>query len=432
MFTVSILLASLVLMGSGVMASGAASASPSGPCYPIGSTTCPGKLTATPSIAVPGELVRIIGKGFKAGAKVIINVCNLDDTVITHANDGGSPGWINVLITIPGNARLGACKFTATGLGANDQTLTLTTTVLVKLASKTVLKLSHSKVTYGDEEAEQLSVKVSPQNSNTTAYGSVTIKESTTTLCTFTLSSGKGSCVLSARRLGVGTYYLVAIYGGSTRVASSTSVKEPFTVAKVVSKTALKLSHSKVTYGDEQAEHLSVTVLPELAGLTPYGSVTIKESTTTLCTFTLSSGKGSCVLSARRLGIGTYYLVAIYGGSAEVKSSTSVKETLTVAKATSKTVLKLSSSKVNYGNEEVEHLSVTVLPEFAGATPYGRVTIEGSATPLCTFTLSSGKGSCVLTANKFVPGVYNIVAIYSGSKIFKSSISAKETLTVGD
>ena len=50
-FAVSILLASLVLMGSGVMASGAASASPSS-CYPPGSTSCTGKLTAIPSTVV--------------------------------------------------------------------------------------------------------------------------------------------------------------------------------------------------------------------------------------------------------------------------------------------------------------------------------------------------------------------------------------------
>jgi hypothetical protein len=47
---------------------------------------------------------------------------------------------------------------------------------------------------------------------------------------------------------------------------------------------------------------------------------------------TLSSGKGSCTLSAKRLKVGTYRLVATYGGSTNFKGSTSAKETLTVVK----------------------------------------------------------------------------------------------------
>jgi hypothetical protein len=46
----------------------------------------------------------------------------------------------------------------------------------------------------------------------------------------------------------------------------------------------------------------------------------------------LSSGKGSCTLSAKRLKAGTYRLVATYSGNKNFKGSTSAKETLTVAK----------------------------------------------------------------------------------------------------
>ena len=104
------------------------------------------------------------------------------------------------------------------------------------------------------------------------------------------------------------------------------------TVAKATSKTALKLSATKVTYGDEQVLQLAVTVSPQFSGSTPYGSVLIKQSTTTLCTITLSAAKGSCTLSAEELPVGTYSLVATYGGSANFKGSTSAKEILTVAK----------------------------------------------------------------------------------------------------
>ena len=161
---VPILLASLVLMGSGVMASGAASASPSS-CYPPGSTSCPGKLTAIPSTVLRGGRVTVSGKGFNAGAKVTINVCNVG-TVTAIASDVGITGQITVLVTMPVKAPLGSCKLTATGFGANGQTLTLTVTVtVIQLGSKTALKLSKSKVSYGDEQVELLSVTVSPLSS---------------------------------------------------------------------------------------------------------------------------------------------------------------------------------------------------------------------------------------------------------------------------
>jgi len=128
-FAVSILLASLVLMGSGVMASGAASASPSS-CYPPGSTSCPGKLTAIPSRVLRGGTVTVSGEGFNAGAKVSINVCNVGTVTVTASH----VGIISVGVTMPVKTPLGSCKLTATGLGTNS-ILTLTGTVTVKSAT---------------------------------------------------------------------------------------------------------------------------------------------------------------------------------------------------------------------------------------------------------------------------------------------------------
>jgi hypothetical protein len=75
-------------------------------------------------------------------------------------------------------------------------------------------------------------------------------------------------------------------------------------------------------------------------------------------------------------------------------------------------------------------LSVTVSPQHSGTTPTGRVTISESGTALCVITLSSGKGSCRLSAKRLKAGAYRLVATYGGSKDFDRSASAKETLTV--
>jgi hypothetical protein len=73
-------------------------------------------------------MVTITGHGFRAGAEVSLNVCNIE-TVLTRANSSGDT---SDLVKMPENAPIGANQFTAAGLGANDQTLTLTATLIVK------------------------------------------------------------------------------------------------------------------------------------------------------------------------------------------------------------------------------------------------------------------------------------------------------------
>ena len=92
---------------------------------------------------------------------------------------------------------------------------------------------------------------------------------------------------------------------------------------------SLSLSAAKVTYGEEQAEHLSAAVTAQFTGV-PAGTVTIKSGTGTVCTITLASAKGSCTLTASQLAVGTHTLTATYNGNSYYNPSTSAKETLTV------------------------------------------------------------------------------------------------------
>jgi hypothetical protein len=63
--------------------------------------------------------------------------------------------------------------------------------------------------------------------------------------------------------------------------------------------TSISLSAPAVTYGDEQAGQVSVTVTSQDG--TPGGTVTVNSGAATVCTITLASGSGSCPLPATGL-----------------------------------------------------------------------------------------------------------------------------------
>jgi hypothetical protein len=299
--------------------------------------------------------------------------------------------------------------------------------VVNKATSKTALTLSAAKVSYGDEEASHVSVTVTPQYSGTPT-GTVTVKTVTGTLCTITLAAGKGTCTPTASQFPVGSTNLAATYNGNADFGTSASAAATLTVTKPASKTALSLSTTKVTYGDEQAGHVSVTVTPQYSG-TPAGSVTIKSGTATVCTVTLAAEKGSCAVTARQLAPGTAKLTATYNGNADFASSASAAASLTVSKAASKTTLSLSATKLTDGHEQSERVSVTVAPQYSG-TPGGKVTVKAGTATICTITLAAGKGSCALSASRLGAGSYSFAGSYGGSTDFGTSSSAKKTVTV--
>jgi hypothetical protein len=196
--------------------------------------------------------------------------------------------------------------------------------------TSTAATVSAATVIYGNEQAEKVTVTVSA-GSGGTPSGTVTVASGSTSVCVITLTSGKGSCTLTARKLPPGSYHLVATYGGSAGFGGSASAAKTVTVAKAASKTSLALSAAKVSYGHENREHLTVTVSLRYSG-TPGGKVTVKAGSTTICTISLASGKGSCTLTAKKLRAGTYHLIASYPGSADFRGSASAAKTLTVTK----------------------------------------------------------------------------------------------------
>ena len=92
-------------------------------------------------------------------------------------------------------------------------------------------------------------------------------------------------------------------------------------------------------------------------------------------------------------------------------------------------LLALSATELIYGDELVEHMSVTVSSKYSGLKPTGTVTVSESSMALCTITLSAGSGSCTLSPRRLAVGTYDVIAAYSGDKSFEPSATG-DRLTV--
>jgi hypothetical protein len=141
-------------------------------------------------------------------------------------------------------------------------------------------------------------------------------------------SSGFGlpnglACASAANCLTGGLYAVSGAHGG---VGAFVQTELP---ARVTG-TLIGLSAGTVAYGEEQAERVSVKVTAHLGF--PPGRVVVWAGQKAVCAIALKSGKGSCLLTAKELGTGTYHLVARYSASAPYLQSTSAPATLVVKK----------------------------------------------------------------------------------------------------
>ena len=95
--------------------------------------------------------------------------------------------------------------------------------------------------------------------------------------------------------------------------------------------------------------------IPHSTSATPsaptYSEQQVSDAKAKVCAIELSKNKGSCALSSTQLSPGTYSLVANYGGTKNLGASTATIGGLTVAQATTTTVVTLSSATVTSGDE---------------------------------------------------------------------------------
>ena len=122
---------------------------------------------------------------------------------------------------------------------------------VAKTNTSTALSSSANPSTYASSVT--FTATVTPSS----ATGTVTFKDGTTTLGTGTLSSGKAT--FSTSTLKAGSHSITAAYGGDTNYNTSTSSPLTQTVNKASSTTALSSSANPSTYGSSVKFTATVT-----------------------------------------------------------------------------------------------------------------------------------------------------------------------------
>ena len=329
-----------------------------------------------------------------------------------------------LLVTVVSGAILSATSVSAEAVPRNTSALAPTTTVLA---------LDEPTVTYSAPQGEVVSVTVTSASGTPTGSVAITVPNGNVG-CTATLSGGFGSCTVPSYWGFPQVMTVKAVYSGDSLFAASTSGQQYYKILKDPTTTTLNESPATVTYGDEQTSLITALTNPEYqpAGGGPFGTINLTLSpgfgglsgNLLLLWGLLHHVSGHCLPSGDK-----WKITASYAGNDVLSGSSSPVRIFRINKAASRTVLTLSTTKITYGKEQAERLTVRVSPQYAG-TPGGKVTIKHGTAVVCTITLVHGTGRCALAARTLPVGTDHLIATYSGNGNFTGSATAPKALAV--
>ena len=210
-----------------------------------------------------------------------------------------------------------------------------------------------------------------------------------------------------------GTHQVAANYEGDSNYRASTSNPIAFTAAKGPSTLGLAISPSPASYGAP----VTLTASVSGSGLTATGTVTFSAATGQLGTATLNStGVASFVESS--FTIGSYSIIATYGGDSNYTASSSAAISLTVNKALSTVTVTPAASSI--GENQSLAVTITVAGSAGLPTPTGAVTLV-SGQYSAQNPISSGSASFTIPAGTLSSGDNTLTATYAGDATYGGS-----------
>ncbi|MGW2325019.1 beta strand repeat-containing protein [Streptomyces sp. NPDC001700] len=236
---------------------------------------------------------------------------------------------------------------------------------------------------------------------------------------TFTLDAGapvtvpvdaSGQAVFTDSTLAVGSHTVTATYSGDANLEPSTgtSIQQ---VNQGATTTSLTVSPNPAVCGEAVTLTASVVAAPPAAGV-PTGTVTFIISADGPALTAPLDATGQASVTVTDLDIGVHLAAAFYGGDTEFSASNSPLVPLTIAQASSTTVVTADPDPSVCGQSVT--LCATVTVDAPGTcTPTGTVTFTVTGGPTLTAPLDATGQACV-TSDELPGGTSTVTATYSG------------------
>lgn len=249
-----------------------------------------------------------------------------------------------------------------------------------------------------------------------TPTGTVTFYDGATELGAETLDSS-GVATYATSTLTIGTHTIKASYGGSAAFDTSSA-----TLSQIVDVDITTLILTSSVNPSYYGASVTFTATASSSDVTPTGTVTFYDLTTSakLGTGTLSSG--AATLSISTLTVGTHVIKAAYSGDASNGAATSntVSQVVMTTYSTTST-LTCSPNPASYGAT----VTCTDVVAAGSGTPSGTVTFYDGTSTFGTGTLSSGIAT--YSTRTLAVGSHTITAGYAGLNAYVTSTSNSVT-----
>lgn len=260
------------------------------------------------------------------------------------------------------------------------------------------------RISVGTSAAMTVSIaSPDPANESLYATGTVSVKESATTLATGTLSESQANIPVAG--LPVGTHALVAAYAGDDQYEANESSPVNVTVTTDTTTTVLTASPNPAPYSQPPTISATVTASNGQAVTGPI-RITIDGSVAMV----MQTGATATVTSSYLLSVvGTHSVTANFAGDA-LQPPSSATTTFVIVKRTP--TLTLSAASAVAGQPQQVWLGVGYINGYD--SPTGTVTLGLESVSFGTQPLQQYFSSASFTVPALAAGRYTLVASYSG------------------
>jgi sugar lactone lactonase YvrE len=293
-------------------------------------------------------------------------------------------------------------------------------------ATTTTLTSNTNNTPAGAPIAFTATVNIVTANSgNGNITGAVSFRQGSTVLGTANINTAtatpsSGVATITLTDLPVGTDSMIAVYGGNSGYATSTSSPVVQTVISATTKTAIASAANPALAGAA----LSLTATVTGNGGVPTGTVNFFDGASALGSAPLNAqGVATLPVAGKFWTVGNHSLTAVYGGDANDTGSTSQPLPETIDIAPTATALASSLNPAGLGASVTFNATVTS----QGGTPTGAVQFfdgansigSGALTPLSGTSAAASFATASLAL-----GSHPITAVYSGDALDATSTSS--------